>query len=343
MTPELVKYLCDPASKEPLSLIASQVNSHGLIVSGTLTSPGGAIYPIVNGIPRFVPANQLAQSVESFGTVWNYFNFTDFKAHWLQHTVANTFGSTDVFRGKVIVDAGGGSGAQTLWMLESGAKHVILLELSHSVDDVVRRNLEPSGFTNYDAIQCSIDAPPIREQAIEGMVICHNVIQHTPSVERTAHALFALVAPGGELVFNCYPWDDEGWLRWLRFHLVYGVLRKLLSRLPFQARLTYARVMGALRFIPGIGWVLEKAGFCVRGDIPPFQGETLWHRLRRSYKATILNTFDRFGSHHYQHHKCHAEIKQLVATLQPDSSKVLNADKYFRRPPPVGCALRLFR
>jgi 2-polyprenyl-3-methyl-5-hydroxy-6-metoxy-1,4-benzoquinol methylase len=343
MTPELVQYLCDPVSKEPLSLIASQVESHGLIVSGTLKSPSGDLYPIVGGIPRFIPSNHLRHSVESFGNEWNYFNFTDFKAHWLRHTVANTFGSTDVFSGKVIVDAGGGSGAQTLWMLESGAKHVIMLELSRSVDDVVRRNLEPSGLTNYDVIQCSIDAPPLREQSIEGMVICHNVIQHTASVERTAHALFALVAPGGEFVFNCYRLNDEGLLRWLRFHLVYRMLRKMLSRLPFNALLTYARIMGILRCIPGVGWMLEKAGLCVRGDIPALHGERVWHRLWHSYKATILNTFDGFGSHHYQHHKRDAEIKQLATTLQPDASKVLNADKYFRRPPPIGCALRLFR
>ena len=70
---------------------------------------------------------------------------------------------------------------QTRWILESGAKHVIMMDLSHSVDDVVQRNLKPTGFTNYDVIQCSIDAPPIKDRSIHGMVICHNVIQHTLS------------------------------------------------------------------------------------------------------------------------------------------------------------------
>src|SRR5437867_1331039 len=149
MTPRLLDYLCDPTTKEPLSLIAPLFDDKGRIVSGDLKSPNGVTYPIRAGIPRFVGDAKLAKTVESFGDEWNHFNFRDFKAHWLNHTVANTFGTTDIFKDKVVVDAGGGSGSQTLWMLESGAKHVIMLELSHCVDDVVRRNLEPSGFTNY--------------------------------------------------------------------------------------------------------------------------------------------------------------------------------------------------
>ena len=238
MTPRLLDVLCDPVTREPLSLIEPRVDGKGRIVSGILKNQGGRTYPIISGIPRFVPDIDLRRTVESFGNEWNHFNFLDFKAHWLSHTVANTFGSLDVFEDKVVVDAGGGSGAQTLWMLENGAKHVIMLELSHSVDDVARRNLEPSGFTNYDVVQCSIDAPPIKDQSIVGIVICHNVIQHTLSVEKTARALFSIVAPGGEFVFNCYSLNDQGFVRWVRFHLINGPLRALLSRLPFWAILS---------------------------------------------------------------------------------------------------------
>lgn len=166
----------------------------GGIQSGDLVAPSGRRYPIVNGIPRFVET-VASKSVSSFGDEWNHFNFTDFKINWLQHTVANTFGSTDAFKDKLIVDAGGGSGAQTKWFSEYGAKHVIMLDLSHSVDDVVQRNL--AGLKNVDVIQCSIDAPPLLDQSIDGVVYCHNVIQHTPSVEKTAHALYGLVARGG--------------------------------------------------------------------------------------------------------------------------------------------------
>lgn len=343
MTPELLKYLCDPITKQPLSLHDAVYENDGRIISGKLKNPSGEGYDIINGIPRFVLNDNLKKTVESFGDEWNYFNFTDFKSNWLNHTVANTFGSTEVFKDKLIVDSGGGSGAQTLWMLESGAKHVIMMDLSHSVDDVVQRNLKPSGFVNYDVIQCSIDMPPIKDHSINGIVICHNVIQHTPSVEKTAQALFSIVAPDSEFVFNCYPLNDKGAVRWLRYHLVYRPLRAILCRLPFLAILTYSKIMGGVRLIPGIGFFVEKAGFCVRGDVPVIQGESFSGRLWRKFKSTVLNTYDCFGSHKYQHLKRDEEIQTLVASLQPDSKKILNTEKYFTRPAPIGCALRIYR
>ncbi len=340
MSPNLLDYLCEPITKLPLELIDVVASEFGDIETGFLISPSGNRYPIINGIPRFVDFVPTA-TVESFGDEWNHFNFTEFKLNWLKHTVANTFGSTDVFKGKTIVDAGGGSGAQTKWFAEYGAKHVIMMDLSHSVDDVVQRNL--AGLKNVDVIQCSIDAPPLRDQCIDGIVYCHNVIQHTPSVEKTAHALYALTAPNGEFVFNCYPLNDQGLIRWVRFHLVYKPLRVVLSHMPFTVIMAYARVMALLSLVPGLGNLFEKSGFCVTGDVPRLPADSAWTYMKRHFKNTCLNTFDGFGSHKYQHHKSDAEIRALVKAMQTDATKVLNIDKYFLRPAPIGCALRIFR
>lgn len=340
MTPNLLNYLCEPITKAPLQLVDAVTTADGTIQSGALVTPSGKRYPIINGIPRFVDYVPTS-TVESFGDEWNYFNFTDFKSNWLNHTVANTFGSTDVFKGKLMVDAGGGSGAQTKWFVEYGASHVIMMDLSHSVDDVVQRNLV--GLKNVDVIQCSIDAPPLRDHCIDGIVYCHNVIQHTPSVEKTAHALFALTAPGSDFVFNCYPLNDQGVVRWVRFHLVYKPLRVVLSRMPFAVIMFYARLMALLRLVPGLGVLLEKSGFCVMGDVPKVSAETSWAYTKRRFKNTCLNTFDGFGSHSFQHHKSDDEIRALVKAMQSDAAKVANMDKYFLRPAPIGCALRVYR
>jgi ubiquinone/menaquinone biosynthesis C-methylase UbiE len=338
MTPFLLNYLCEPVTKLPLRLVDPVTSDDGQILSGTLIAPTGKRYVIRDGIPRFVDSVK-TETVESFGDEWNHFNFTDFKINWLKHTVANTFGSTDAFKGRLIVDAGGGSGAQARWFAEFGARHVIMMDLSHSVDDVAQRNLQ--GLRNVDIIQCSIDAPPLRDRSIDGIVYCHNVIQHTPSVEKTAHALHKLTAPGGEFVFNCYPLNDQGAMRWMRWHLIYKPLRALLSRMPFGVIMAYSRVMAALRFVPGLGDLLEKAGLCVQGNIPRLDCESTWSRTKRRFKNTALNTFDWYGSHQYQHHKTDAEIRDLVTQLQPDASKIGNLDKYFQRPPLPGCALRI--
>lgn len=340
MTPYLLQYLCEPVTKAPLHLTDTVTNDDGSIQAGNLVTPTGKRYPIIDGIPRFVDFVPM-KTVESFGDEWNYFNFTGFKVNWLRHTVANTFGTTDSFGGKLIVDAGGGSGAQTKWFAECGASHVIMMDLSHSVDDVVKRNL--TGLKNVDVIQCSIDAPPLRDKCITGIVYCHNVIQHTPSVEKTARALFAVTAPGGEFVFNCYKLNDQGLMRWVRFHLVYEPLRAVLSRMPFCVIMLYSRIMAALRLAPGLGVFLEKSGFCVQGDVPRVDDESAWERVKRRFNNTVLNTFDWYGSHQYQHHKSDDEIRALAMALQPDALKILNMDKYFYRPAPIGCALRVFR
>ena len=340
MTPNLLQYLCEPITKASLQMINAQYDIDGNIISGDLITATGKHYPIIKGIPRFVDFVPTS-TVDSFGDEWNYFNFTEFKVNWLNHTVANTFGSTDAFPDKLIVDAGGGSGAQTKWFAEYGARHVIMMDLSHSVDDVVKRNL--TGLKNVDVIQCSIDAPPLRDHCIDGIVYCHNVIQHTPSVERTAHALNALTAPGGEFVFNCYPLNDQGMVRWMRFHLIYQPLRAMLSRMPFGIIMAYARLMATLRLVPGLGMFLEKSNFCVQGDVPHIAGETPWQYLKRRFKNTSLNTFDTYGAHSFQHHKSDNAIRALVKDLQPDASKVCNIDKYFLRPSPIGCALRVYR
>lgn len=340
MTPFLLDYLCEPITKLPLSLRNAQYDNEGNITSGELVSESSKVYPIIKGVPRFidfVPAG----TVKSFGDEWNHFNFIDFKVHWLEHTVKNTFGTTEYFNNKVIVDAGGGSGSQSKWFAEYGAKHVIMMDLSHSVDDVVQRNF--AGIKNIDAIQCSIDAPPLRDQCIEGLVYCHNVIQHTPSVENTAKALYALVAKGGEFAFNCYPLNNKGPLRWFRYHVINNSIRAVLSRSPFGVILFYSRLMASLRLVPVVGMLLEKCGFLYQGDVPRIENESKYSRLKRRFKATSLNTFDWFGSHEYQHHKSDDDIKNLLRQLQPDQSKVKNIDKYFQRPPYIGCALRIER
>lgn len=256
-----------------------------------------------------------------------------FKRNWLDHVVKNTFGTTEAFRGKIIVDAGSGSGNQALWMLEAGAKFVYLLELSDSVFDAVKKTLEKTKYRNYAVIKCSIDEPPLKA-GLADMVYCHNVIQHTPSVQNTAKALFRLVRPGGEFVFNCYPLDDRGILRWIRFHLVYKNLRWILSKLPFSGILAYAKLLGALRLVPALGWFLEKSGFCLCGNVPR-------NSFKKTFHQTVLNTFDLFGSHEFQHHLREVELIALLSELQPDPLKIGNFEKYFKIPPPIGCALRV--
>lgn len=335
----ILPLLCDPETGDALGIeITERVGED--VIEGMLVSPSGRRYPIRKRIPRFVePA--LFESVRSFGDQWNHFNYVDFKQNWLDHTVAHTFGGTEAFRDKVIVDCGGGSGSQSLWMLEAGAREVIMLELSHSVDDVVARNIATGAWPNFTVIQCSIDRPPIRRNAIEGIVICHNVIQHTESVERTARALFGIVAPGGEFVFNCYRAGKPGLLGLIKNHITYGPLRRAFRNASFETILAYSRVMGALRLVPGLGKITNKLRLSLTGKVPRLPGQGWLDHQRQIYRQTVLNTFDMFGSHSYQHQVPDADLRKLVLEFQPDMARIGNLDAYFTRPQPAGIALRV--
>jgi ubiquinone/menaquinone biosynthesis C-methylase UbiE len=335
----ILPLLCDPATGEALSIEITRQDSDE-VIEGVLVSPAGNRYPIRNRIPRFVEP-EIFESVRSFGDQWNHFNYVDFKQNWLDHTVRNTFGSTEAFRDRVIVDCGGGSGSQSLWMLEAGAREVIMLELSHSVDDVVARNIENAAWPNFTVIQCSIDQPPIRQDAIDGIVICHNVIQHTESVEKTARALFGIVAPGGEFVFNCYRAGKAGLLTFIKNRLTYGPLRRAFRDASFERILAYSRLMGLLRLVPGIGKLTNKLRLSLTGKVPRLSEESWLDHKRRIYRQTVLNTFDMFGSHSYQHQIPDATLRALVLDLQPDAGRIGNLEPYFTRPQPTGIALRV--
>jgi hypothetical protein len=194
------------------------------------------------------------------------------------------------------------------------------------------------GIRNVDVVQCSIDAPPIRPGSISGIVICNAAIQHTPSVKKTAEALWRIVGRGGEFAFSCYLkyTRDPVWLaRWL---LVYKPLRAILSRCSFDVILAYAKLMARLRLVPVIGPLLEKAQFLVRGDVPP--GDDYEKRL---YTQTVLNTFDWYGSHKYQHQLSAKQLASICNGLNPHPDKILNLEAYFKRPLPPGLPLRLQR
>lgn len=337
---ELLDLLCDPISKKPLELQDAQTGSDGRITRGVLLGSEGRCYPIVNGIPRFVSVAPAQETVSSFGDEWNEFNFIDFKNNWLEHAVKHNFGTTEIFRNKIVVDAGAGSGSQSKWIAEAGANLVLTLELSHSVDDVMRRNLD--GLENVEVIQCSIDQVPLRDN-IADMVYCINVIQHTPSVERTAKELFRLVREGGEFDFSCY--NELTWGRGAKRivrRTVYGVMQPFLSRRSFRFVLGYARLMAALRTVPLLGWALEGSLFMVRGEVPRGT-DSARDFAKRSAKQTALNTFDWYGSHSYQHILSQDELQKIVGSLQPDRAKTLNFDEVFVWPPKPSMAFRIFK
>ncbi len=164
--------------------------------------PQGCNFPIRNGIPRFVPQQNYA---DSFGLQWNTFRRTQLDSFTgttlsrdrLQRIAG---GSLDVFRGKTVLEAGCGAGRFTEVMLGAGAR-VFAADISSAVE----ANRENCGTaSDYFVCQADITRLPLRREQFD-IVVCVGVIQHTPDPEKTMAALCAHVKPGGRLFIDHYP------------------------------------------------------------------------------------------------------------------------------------------
>jgi uncharacterized protein YbaR (Trm112 family)/2-polyprenyl-3-methyl-5-hydroxy-6-metoxy-1,4-benzoquinol methylase len=324
-----LEYLACPTTGHSLEL-RDEVVEHDRILSGRLVCPCGQAYPIQAGVPRFISSEgtQDTGSVASFGYQWDTLNFDAFRMNWLEHVVARNFGGPDYFRGKVILDCGAGSGMQSRWMLEAGARRVISLELSQAVDGVVRKNLTGCDDRSL-VVQCDIARPPIRGGALD-LVYCINVIQHTRDPQETTRSLYRLLCGRGEMVVNYYMRGERPGPAWrVREYLRTQVFK----RLPKGVLLAVCRALAAVSMVPVLEWPLMKL-VAVRGDVP--KGP---HYLRRKYRQTVLNTYDWHGSHEYQHYFTPRQLEALVREAGIALEKVPNFREVVEQPLP-GQALR---
>jgi len=168
-----------------------------------LTGRSGHEYPVINGIPRFVPKENYASA---FGLQWNTFrktqldskNRSDLSRVRLERCLGTSIAG---LKGKSLLEVGCGAGRFTEILVRSGAE-VHSVDLSNAVD----ANKENIGEApNFKIAQASVYALPFPDEAFD-IVICLGVIQHTPSPERTIENLWKKVKPGGFLVIDHYRW-----------------------------------------------------------------------------------------------------------------------------------------
>lgn len=231
----------------------------GALDSGELGCLGcGKAYPIVRGIPRFVPLENYAGS---FGFQWNRFRRTQLDS------VTGTTISRDRFltftgwkpdelAGKLVLDVGCGAGRFAEVALSLGAC-VVAVDYSTAVD-ACRANLGPESRLNV--VQADIYHLPFAPGTFD-FVYCLGVLQHTPDVAGAFRSLPPQVRPGGRLAVDVYAklalnwvWPKY-WLRPLTKRLPQSTLFRLLERavpvlLPVSERLRRIPLFGGrLRYL----------------------------------------------------------------------------------------------
>ncbi len=216
-----------------------------------------ARYPLVNGIPRFVPVHNYA---DSFGTLWDKFR------HALLDSALGTNHSRDRFlrmtgwnaadlQDRWLLEVGCGSGRFTEIALACGA-HVVAVDYSSAID-VCHRNL--GDHPRLHLVQADLFSLPFRTELFDG-VYGFGVLHRTPDAHRALMALPAQLREGGQLAVDIAPprWFRQvgptAWLRWFT------------TRMPPAQALALAHSLVALLFpvqaalghVPWIGRRLQR-------------------------------------------------------------------------------------
>ena len=189
-----------PDHRLPLSRIEGPLSS-GANGNGIFRCPNGCQYPIVEGIPRFVAADNYA---DAFGLQWNVYRQCQLDSHTGQPIsrvrLERCLGkSLEELKGQRILECGSGAGRFTE-LLIGRCEHLVSTDLSTAVT----ANWQNCGHLGpYTLVQADINKSPLPRRYFD-ICICLGVLQHTPSPEATILNLAAHVRPGGLLVIDHY-------------------------------------------------------------------------------------------------------------------------------------------
>lgn len=295
MLKKWVKYLCDPIDKTSLKIDRVVRKAGNDIIAGTLRSSSGKVYEIKNGVPVLLnQKTQPVKSVESFAYEWKSFDFDYGRKGWLKDIVTPVLGGARYFKSKTIIDCGSGSGRQSLWMAQSGAKFVFSIELSDSAMTMVKKVTDKFKDKIF-VIQADIAHLPINKKTVNvDLMYCANVIQHTKNPKQATLEISETMNRNSSFIFNIY-------LRRGNLHLIdfIQLFRRAIKRLP-NSMVKYISLIAAIFIYP-----LKSTA--------------------HSFKEFWLDIYDLLGSHSYQ--RFYSE-SYLAKMLKESNLKIIKRSYY---------------
>ena len=209
--------LCCPVTSEPLEFVDAVEDANGEIVTGALRSvPSGKLYPILNGIPRFVEPS-------TYNSSWDYkwisidggkgLNYRILDKNDPAYRIHDLFDRNDhggeAFRhaeGRLALDAGCGVGQYTVKLLqEYKPAKVVSLDLTRGVDVFRKIMLEryPEYRRRVLIVQASVFQLPFRDEVFD-YALSLGVLHHTGDTRKAIQQVARVVKAGGEINFWVY-------------------------------------------------------------------------------------------------------------------------------------------
>jgi SAM-dependent methyltransferase len=278
MKKSLLEHLrCPRCEGESLSLREQDVDAAGEIVAGEiLCAACSQRYPIRAGIPRMLPAAiapEKGRIAKAFGEEWlHYSEMREGNEDELATYLAPL--GFEVFRDKLVLDAGCGTGKFAYLAAKHGAREVLAVDLSDAVE-VAYRNTR--GCPNVHVIQADIYHLPVKPRIDVAYSI--GVLMLIPDPQEGFRSVARSVRPGGLVLAWVY--GKEGNRLYELF--VEPVRRHVTAHLPAPVNRLIAKVCAAILWIPTqlvyVPLARSEAGRRIGSHLPYFEYLLYFHRL----------------------------------------------------------------
>lgn len=274
--PNLISNLACPICQQPL-----RKSGNKLACSGCPRT-----FPILNEIPRFVPQENYAKS---FGLQWNRFASTQIDSKIGTNRSERRFRdetlwNEETLNGKLVLDAGCGSGRFSEIVLKFGAS-LIAVDYSSAVE-AAQKNLSAP---NKLIVQGDLASLPIPDQTFD-YIYCIGVLQHTSEPALITQELLRCLKIGGEISLTFY--ENSSWhVLWYSKYLI----RPITKRLPKSLLLNLLEKTSIVWF-PVTKFLFNLPGIFSRGFrfLIPFANyvEYKYSNQKIARDEAILDTFD---------------------------------------------------
>ncbi|MGB6606117.1 MAG: methyltransferase domain-containing protein [Steroidobacteraceae bacterium] len=280
---EHLRLLACPACHGALQCVRG-TSSGGVLLEGALGCAACADeFPVIGGIPRFVPRENYASG---FGLEWTRHARTQYDSHsGLRLSEQRFFAQTGWPRdltGEVILEVGSGSGRFTEQAANTGAT-VVSLDYSYAVEANYASN---GARSNVLIVQADVFAMPFRTGVFD-RVFCFGMLQHTPDPHRAFAALPRVLRPGGALCVDIY----KATLIRASLHTKYYVR-------PFTRRMDperlYARVRAWVNFMWPVAALIRRLprGYAINWRLLVADYSFLGLKGEMLKEWSYLDTFD---------------------------------------------------
>lgn len=227
MRSTLLRHLQSPCCGAGLRLKAEQADGEEILEGSLACERCDQAYPVLRGVPRFVEADAY---VDAFSYEWQIHRRTQFDSETRRASLEDFGKKVDMpttgLAGKLVLDAGCGTGRYADVLKESGAE-IVCVDYSQAID-VAHENL--SAFPNIHMIQADLFKLPLKDGVFD-YIYSVGVLHHTPDTRKAFRRLVPKLAPEGRISIYVYPSYDR------LYRFLTNLYRKVTTRLP--ARLLY--------------------------------------------------------------------------------------------------------